>query len=165
MSDVLYNVYFREDDGDATDILTTFDKKEADRVAEFLNTISGTDYQPVWVSEWKLPKLYYSNFQYMHAFKIRLYHDTNGMSWEILKPENSDYRMFAHCLMYGPHILKDLWMLDEHPEFNKHEYIGYVFANNSEAAAFILLRWVEYFERTGKFGSYDDYEMIKGEET
>ena len=56
-------------------------------------------------------------------------------------------------------------MLDEQPEFNKHDYIGYVFANNSEAAAFILLRWVEYFERTGKFGSYDDHEMIEGDET
>lgn len=154
-----YNVYYTDLDGRVVDVLTTPDQQTAVNVQNFLNKVC-SDFAPACISEITTDEPFYSNPQYMTPFKLRLYHDKNGMSWEILKIEPSDLNQFAFCLTKGPYIDKALWMLNDAKDFANHDYIGYVLANNSEAAAFILMRWIKYFERTGEFGSYNERSEI-----
>lgn len=153
----VFTVYYRNGwnmNDYAEALITTADEGEAVRARDFLNEMHGGNF--AWISMLTLGDLYYKNFQYLQPFKLRLYHDKHGMSWEVLKHEPSDAIQFAHVMKHGPYIEKELWMLDKQPEFAKHDYTGFVFANNSEAAAFTLMRWINYFERTGKMGAYDE---------
>lgn len=151
----IYTVFYRNGyDDDAETLVATTDEEAAIRAKNFLNEMRGDNF--AWISMVEIDRLYYKNFQYLHPFKLRLYHDKHGMSWEILKHEPSDARQFAHVMKHGPYIKKELWMLDKQPEFAKHDYTGFVFANNSETAAFTLMRWIVFFERTGKMGAYDE---------
>lgn len=159
----IYTVFYRNGyDDDAETLITTADEEAAIRAKNFLNEMRGDNF--AWISMAEMDELYYKNFQYLHPFKLRLYHDKHGMSWEVLKQEPSDTATFAHVMKHGPYIEKELWMLSKEPEFTKHDYIGFVFANNSETAAFTLMRWIEYFERTGKMGAYDEHGMIEGKD-
>ena len=155
-----YNVYYTDLDGRVVDVLTTENQKTAVNVQNFLNKVCGDSFAPACISEITTDELFYPNPQYMTPFKLRLYHDTHGMSWEILKIEPSDLNQFAFCLTHGPYIDKALWMLNDAKDFANHDYIGYVLANNSESAAFILMRWIKYFESTGEFGSYNERNEI-----